>query len=260
MTQERITESIRRDWDERARKDAFFYIASWRSDWNAESFFRSGEDDYARLVTPVLDTAGFETAEKTVVEVGCGAGRMTRCFASRFGRVTAVDVSPEMQERAKRYLADFQNIDWLLAGGTDLSGIGSASSDLVFSYLVLQHFPSSGMAHCLMKEFSRILRPGGVLLFQFNGQPNRSMNLYGRVVWSFVDALWSIGLKKAARAVAKLLKLDPEMVGGSWNGVSLSVAEVRTTLEAAGISGLKFWGDGTQMAWCSGEKNAEAKA
>ena len=105
MTQERITKSIRRDWDERARKNAFFYIASWRSDWNAESFFESGEEDYARLVKPVLDTAGFETAGKAIVEVGCGAGRMTRCFARRFGRVTAVDVSSEMQDRAKHYLA-----------------------------------------------------------------------------------------------------------------------------------------------------------
>jgi hypothetical protein len=25
---------MQRDWDERARKDAFFYIASWRSDWD----------------------------------------------------------------------------------------------------------------------------------------------------------------------------------------------------------------------------------
>ena len=260
MTQERITKSIRRDWDERARKNAFFYIASWRSDWNAASFFESGEEDYAHLVKPVLDRAGFETAGKTIVEVGCGAGRMTRCFASRFGRVMAVDVSSEMQDRAKHYLADFKNIDWLLADGTGLSGIESASSDLVFSYLVLQHFPNSEMAYALLKEFSRVLRPGGVLFFQFNGTPVRSMNFYGRVVWSLVDALWSIGLEKAGRTFAKLIGLDPEMVGKSWHGVALSVDEVRGTLEAAGITGLKFWGDGTPMAWCSGAKSTEAKA
>jgi len=35
------TEFMRQDWDERARKDAFYYIASWRKDWTEESFFQS---------------------------------------------------------------------------------------------------------------------------------------------------------------------------------------------------------------------------
>jgi hypothetical protein len=42
------TDLMRQDWDERARKDAFHYIASWRKDWNPESFFVSGEEDYRR--------------------------------------------------------------------------------------------------------------------------------------------------------------------------------------------------------------------
>ena len=46
---------MRKDWDERARKDAFHYIASWRKDWTPESFFQSGEEDYKRLVAPVFD-------------------------------------------------------------------------------------------------------------------------------------------------------------------------------------------------------------
>ena len=31
-------DSMRNDWNERARQNAFFYIASWRQDWNEESF------------------------------------------------------------------------------------------------------------------------------------------------------------------------------------------------------------------------------
>ena len=29
------TDLMLQDWDERARKDAFHYIASWRKDWNS---------------------------------------------------------------------------------------------------------------------------------------------------------------------------------------------------------------------------------
>ena len=260
MTNERATKSIRQDWDDRARKNAFFYIASWRSDWDRDSFFRSGEEDYSRLVESALNRAGFESEGKTVVEVGCGAGRMTRCFAGRFGQVMAVDISSEMQERAKQFLPEFKNIHWILADGATLNGIESSSSDFVFSYLVLQHLPSPDLAQALLREFSRVLRPGGAFLFQYNGAPKRSMNLYGRLVWSFVNALWSVGWKKAGRGVARVMKLDPEMVGKSWHGVSLTTGEVRASLEHAGASALQFWGDGTTMAWCWGTKSSEDRA
>ncbi len=47
-----LAESMRQDWDARAQKDAFFYIASWRKDWGVGDFLKSGEEDYQRLVAP----------------------------------------------------------------------------------------------------------------------------------------------------------------------------------------------------------------
>src|SRR5690348_16306349 len=73
--------SMRRDWDERARKDAFLYIASWRDNWNEENFFASGEADYRGLVEPVVARLGFTPGERAMAELGCGAGRMTHACA-----------------------------------------------------------------------------------------------------------------------------------------------------------------------------------
>jgi len=49
---------MRRNWDERARKNAFHYIASWPKEWDLASFPASGEDDVNRLVLPVLARCG----------------------------------------------------------------------------------------------------------------------------------------------------------------------------------------------------------
>ena len=68
---------MRRDWDARARRNAFVYIASWRKDWEETSFFESGEQDYQRLVEPILKQLQFDPASKSMAELGCGAGRMT---------------------------------------------------------------------------------------------------------------------------------------------------------------------------------------
>jgi hypothetical protein len=37
----KLAETMRQDWDERARKGAIHFIASARQDWTEESFFQS---------------------------------------------------------------------------------------------------------------------------------------------------------------------------------------------------------------------------
>jgi SAM-dependent methyltransferase len=259
MTSDRVTKSIRQDWDERARKNAFYYIASWRSDWDLDSFFDSGEEDYKRLVEPILGQLTFQTAGKSMVEVGCGAGRMTRSFARRFGWVSAVDISSEMQEQGKKYLSDFSNVQWVLADGATLGGINTASNDFAFSYIVLQHLPQSSLAFGLLREMIRVLVPGGVFLFQYNGAQKPPMNWRGRTAWGIVNLFWAAGMNRAGRAIASGLGLDPEMVGKSWHGVALTKEEVGAVLCDAGATDLQFSGDGTQMAWCWGTKASEGR-
>src|SRR5208283_475438 len=104
-------ESMRRDWDARAHEDAFYYIASWRKDWVVADFLKSGDEDYERLVKPALDRAGFVPAGKAMLELGCGAGRMTHSFALHFDRVIALDISAQMLDRARNILQSAGNIE-----------------------------------------------------------------------------------------------------------------------------------------------------
>src|ERR1700735_3941382 len=108
------TDLMRKDWDERARKDAFHYIASWRKDWTPETFFQSGEEDYHRLVAPVFKGLGWDPQGESMLELGCGAGRMTRSFAQRFSQVYAFDISNEMLGHARSLYPEAANIIWTL--------------------------------------------------------------------------------------------------------------------------------------------------
>jgi SAM-dependent methyltransferase len=252
----RIAESMRQDWDERARKDAFYYIASWRKDWDEASFWRSGEEDYDRLVASTLQRHSFSPRGKSMLELGCGAGRMTRSFAKHFDRVIAFDVSAEMLSKARALDDGSAGIEWIQGNGTDLGGVPASSVDFVFSYLVLQHLPEEGLVHSYVREILRVLSCGGVCLFQFNGSPEKSMNWKGRVAWSLVDALWEVGLARASRSTAKLLGLDPEMAGKSWHGVCVSSEYVAQTVQENGGDLLEMNGSNTPMAWCCARKTA----
>ena len=189
-----------------------------------------------------------------MLEVGCGAGRMTASFARRFASVYALDISEEMQNLAKQHLAEFQNIHWVLGDGTSLSAIPSESVDFVFSYLVLQHLPTEDLAMSYVKEMLRVLKQGGMLLFQFNCAKHPTMNWKGRLAWGTVDTLWALNLKQASRATARQLGFDPDTVGKNWRGARLDADEVVEAVRAGGGSSVAITGEGTPMTWCRGLK------
>ena len=256
----KATDSMRCDWDVRARKDAFLYIASWKDDWNEEAFFASGEADYCRLVEPALAKLGVAPERSAMAELGCGAGRMTRALARRFSAVTAIDISEEMQARAKGYLKDSSNVRWVLTDGVSLTDVESGSMDFVFSYLVLQHYPSAELISGSIQEMMRMLRPGGAFLLQFNGSHEATMNWKGRFVSAALDSLCSIGLKGFAQSCARFAGIDPEMIGKTWRGVALRSEEVDRMVRSAGGVPAGFQGADSPLAWCFGRKGSQGKS
>ena len=251
--------AMRRDWDERARKDAFHYVATWRNDWTVEDFQKSGELEYLKLVQPVLNQFQLVAEGASMLEVGCGAGRMTGSFARRFGTVHALDISVEMQNLAKQSLAGFENISWVLSDGTNLSLIPNDSVKFVFSYLVLQHLPTEELALTYVREMLRVLDGCGVFLFQFNGRKLPTMNWKGRLAWGAVDVLWSLNLKEFSQTAARWMGFDPATVGKSWRGTSVPADSVAQTIRAAGGGAVQITGGDTPMAWCCGRKQARTE-
>jgi SAM-dependent methyltransferase len=255
-TDARTAESMRREWDERARKNAYFYIAAWRKDWDEASFFQSGEEDYRRLVAPVLERHQFLPRGKTMLELGCGAGRMTRTFAGNFSHVLGFDVSAEMLNRARELNRSIENILWAQGNGSDLRNVADHSVEFVFSYLVLQHLPAANLIHSYIREILRVLADDGLCLFQFNGTTEKHMNWKGRLAWGVIDSLWAMRLDSASRSVASFLRMDPEMAGNSWHGVDVNAESVGRMVCSNGGEVLEFSGVNTPMAWCCARKTS----
>jgi ubiquinone/menaquinone biosynthesis C-methylase UbiE len=254
----KTTETMRRDWNERAKKNAFHYIASWRKEWDLNSFLASGEEDYQRFVLPVLERCKIAPSGKVMIELGCGAGRMTPSFAIRYERVLALDLSVKMLERARQVHSKQKNILWLCASGADLAYLASDSADFVFSYLVFQHLPSEDLVFAYVREILRVLQPGGAFLFQFNGSHSPTMNLRGRIVWGVVDTLWSAKLIWLSHAVASLSGLDPAAAGKTWRGAAIVASRVGGIVQSNGGEIREMSGVNTPMTWCCGVKVARA--
>src|SRR5512141_308517 len=91
----RQLEKMREDWDRRARENARYYVNTACQDWTDRDFFESGERTVAEeILTDMTNICqGKEPGQMTVLEIGCGAGRVTRALAALFGQVYGVDIS-----------------------------------------------------------------------------------------------------------------------------------------------------------------------
>lgn len=164
-------EKMKHDWDERARKNARYYVNTAKEDWTDEEFFTSGQRTVAEEILTDLTNIcqGKDPKQMKVLEIGCGAGRVTRALADVFGEVYGVDISAEMIARAKTALADRSNAHVFQNNGADLSVLGDIQVDFAFSSIVFQHIPSREVIETYVRDVNRLLRPGGLFKFQVQG-------------------------------------------------------------------------------------------
>ena len=193
MTEEEIAEHVRRmreDWECRAHENARHYVATGKENWSDEEFYQSGEENLRNYVLNDLGNIcqGKDPKRITVLEIGCGTGRITRALARFFGQVYAVDISAEMVRQARHALAGYRNVHILQNNGVDLSvlnrcrwwqrcGLLNLRVDFAFSYIVFQHIPSREIIESYVREVGRFLRPGRLFKFQVQGAPIAQENL-----------------------------------------------------------------------------------
>jgi len=168
---EQQLQKMREDWDQRARENARHYVNTANTAWTDEEFFASGERTVAEEILTDMGNIcqGKAPGEMRVLEIGCGAGRVTRALAKLFGEVHAVDVSGQMVRLAAEALRDFPKASVYQNNGKDLTVVPNLQFDFAFSSIVFQHIPSREIIENYVGEAQRLLRPGGLFKFQVQG-------------------------------------------------------------------------------------------
>jgi ubiquinone/menaquinone biosynthesis C-methylase UbiE len=171
MVDSELLSKMQREWDERARENARFYVNTAQQEWKDEDFFESGRATVREeILTDMINICqGKDPKEMTVLEIGCGVGRVTRALAEVFGTVHGVDVSGEMIRQAKEGNREIPNAHFHQNNGADLTILGDIKADFCFSSIVFQHIPSREVIDSYVGEVHRILRSGGLFKFQVQG-------------------------------------------------------------------------------------------
>jgi ubiquinone/menaquinone biosynthesis C-methylase UbiE len=145
-------------------------------------YFKSGEsyvEDLFNLIHKKIDP---DYKPQTILDFGCGPGRMLIPFCNYAREVTGMDISREMLAEAEKNCRErnISNAVFLLSDD-ELSQTGAKKFDLVHSFIVLQHLDVRRGEKILEKLLDKIDSNGiGVLhLTYHDNHPGRKMlNLF----------------------------------------------------------------------------------
>ena len=139
----------------------------------AEWYHETVEDraSYQRdLIMPNLMRLMDIKPGQKILDLGCGEGLFTRRFAKAGAEVTAIDISKELVEIAKREAVSeggqyqFQP-RFFISDAAAIPMVGSGSQDAVVITLALQNMER---ATDVLRECSRVLKSGGQLFITLN--------------------------------------------------------------------------------------------
>jgi trans-aconitate 2-methyltransferase len=136
-------------------------------DWDAQAYDRLADpqEEWGREVLARLELAG----DETVLDGGCGSGRVTRLLLERLprGRVIGVDASRSMIEVAREAFADDDRVELVVSDLIDLElpeAVDAVFSNATFHW-ILDH-------NRLFARLHATLRPGGMIEAQCGGEGN----------------------------------------------------------------------------------------
>jgi ubiquinone/menaquinone biosynthesis C-methylase UbiE len=161
-------ERLQSAWEKMAQEDPLWAVLSEtdkrRGRWDWEQFLETGVQEmsevmaYAASIMPDL-------RHDLALDFGCGVGRLTQAMSGHFDKIVGLDISASMIEFAKREDLSQGKCEYVLDNRTNLERFSDDTFDFIYSNITLQHMrPPISSAY--IGAFVRVLRPGGLLIFQ----------------------------------------------------------------------------------------------
>jgi len=157
------------DWEHLGKTDPFWAVLSDNSKrygkWDQDEFFKTGDEEIKNLILE-LPKKNQPKHYTHAMDFGCGLGRLTRALSNHFESVTGVDISQSMIEKASELNSEFPQCQFIHNPHPHLKQFTSKSFDLIYTNITLQHVPEKKIVANYIKEFLRLIKSDGIVVFQ----------------------------------------------------------------------------------------------
>lgn len=132
--------------------------------WDLDEFYATGDPVIDDLESR-LASINRKLAGNAAIDFGCGVGRLTFPLSKRFKTCYGIDISASMVSFASAQIDRGPNCKFVENTSSRLDSFENDSIDFVYSAIVLQHIAPK-FTRAYIREFSRVLKPNGLLAFQ----------------------------------------------------------------------------------------------
>ncbi len=178
---------IRETYEKLGREDPLYAVLTVdkyrHTRWDPEAFFKTGVYESTQVLG-YLETLGKDVPKGRALDFGCGVGRLSQALADHFDEVVGVDISSSMLERAREFDRHEGRVRYEHNTRDDLALFPDDSFDFVYSNITLQHVPPDACRR-YVRDFFRVLKPGGVTVFQMRGGPPVRPGSLGEKIYLF---------------------------------------------------------------------------
>jgi ubiquinone/menaquinone biosynthesis C-methylase UbiE len=177
---------VQKTYEKYGKQDPLYAVLSRKdakdNNWDVDEFFAAGRAEITEAMSH-LSKLGVSVNMGRAMDFGCGVGRLTQALCEQFEGAVGVDISYSMIESAEKHNKFGDRCRYLVNTTDDLAQLDDASFDFVYSNISLQHSPPEASSNYIA-EFFRILRPGGVALFQIPSGPRHDPGSLGAKLYS----------------------------------------------------------------------------
>jgi SAM-dependent methyltransferase len=182
-----------------------------------------------------LEATGMKTgSERTLLDLGCGVGRLSFALADHFGEVLGLDVSPSLIAEAERH-KDRSNVSFYCGDGHRIHLNDRRQFDTIFSFEVLHYLDPEILRENFASVFE-YLKPGGEFVFEINCA---TISHKTRLSMSFRSLLYHLGVRE--------WRGWPNAPG--FRRFPHGVADVRTLLNDLGFEVRNVIADNPRQTW-----------
>ncbi len=157
-----------------------------------------------------------------ILDFGCGVGRMMEAFAKLgFASIDGVDISERMLSFA-RESPHLANSRFWLTNGHDCGEAPQEHYELAYSFITMQHICMRQTRIDIMRSMHRCLRPGGVVLLEFQCFPGVTAHRVPRN-----HATWSMNMTAEDTNSKADVWITPDQLGHVYDDLRLWFRDIQ---------------------------------
>jgi len=211
---------LEKNWNELGRQDPYWAILTDKSKrnskWDIDEFYKTGQVQFNTIWHQITDL-GLQLETQYALDFGCGVGRLTQAGCRYFDKVIGVDIAETMVDLAQKNNRWKDKCSYIVVKNNNLNLFPDNTFNFIISLLTLQHMKPE-YSEKYLSEFIRILKPGGVIIFNHPSEIERYHHRISELFIKYVNKILNIFFHKPIMEMYGIRKEKVERIIHSNGG------------------------------------------